>query len=128
MRCKIEVEGNATGLRVDPFEWDETQHGRSPHLTTEGARKLIRQTLEEYVRVRGHAPRRVVIHKSSRYWGEEHGDRNELEGFYRGVEEVQRNIETDFVTLSQTGLRLFREGMYPPLRGTYFTIDDQHFL
>ncbi len=120
--------GQGLVLRGDPFEWDENQHGRSPHLTNEGARKLIRQTLEEYRKVRGQTPRRVVIHKSSRFWGNEHGEHNELEGFYRGIEEVQRNIETDFITLSQTGLRLFREGMYPPLRGTYFRIEDQHFF
>jgi hypothetical protein len=29
----------------------------------------------------------------------------------------------------QTGVRLFREGMYPPLRGTYFSVEDkEHFL
>jgi hypothetical protein len=120
--------GQGLVLRGDPFEWDEREHGRSPHLTTEEARKLIRRTLEEYVRVRGQAPRRVVIHKSSRFWGTEHREHNELEDLYRGIEEVQRNIETDFVTLAQTGLRLFREGMYPPLRGTCFDIGDQHFL
>ena len=37
--------------------------------------------------------------------------------------------EVDFVGIRQTGLRLFREGMYPPLRGTYFSIGEkQHFL
>jgi hypothetical protein len=31
--------------------------------------------------------------------------------------------------LKQTGIDLFREGVYPPLRGTYFCIEEaQHFL
>ena len=115
-------------MRGDPFEWDE-EEGRSPHMTKEGARKLIRATLEEYIRVKGSTPKRVVVHKSSRYWGSDHGDHNELEGFQEGIREVFPKIESDLVTLSQSGVKLFREGMYPPLRGTYFHIgDDHHFL
>ena len=33
------------------------------------------------------------------------------------------------MALDQSGVRLFREGNYPPLRGTYFCIEnEQHFL
>jgi hypothetical protein len=120
--------GQGLVLRGDPFEWDEEREGRSPHMTRDGARKLIRSTLEEYQKVKGHPPRRVVVHKSSRYWGDDHGDYNELDGFYEGVREVFPKIETDFVTLSQSKVRLFREGGYPPLRGTYFRVGDGHFL
>ena len=121
--------GQGLVLRGDPFEWDDEVDGRSPHMTTDGAKKLIRSTLEEYVRVKGSTPRRVVIHKSSRFWGRDHGDRNELDGFQEGIREVFPRIEVDLVTLAQTGIKLFREGRYPPLRGTYFRIgDDHHYL
>ena len=121
--------GQGLVLRGDPFEWHEDQDGRSPHLTREGARKLIRATLDEYVRVRGNPPKRVVIHKSSRFWGSDHGKYNERDGLIEGIREVFPRIEADLVTLSQGGVKLFREGMYPPLRGTYFRVEeDHHFL
>lgn len=62
--------GQGLVLRGDPFEWDEEKEGRSPHLTREGARKLMLATLGEYVRVKGTTPKRVVVHKSSRILGE----------------------------------------------------------
>lgn len=121
--------GQGVVLRGDPFEWDESKEGRSPHMTKAGATKLIRQTLDEYVRVRGSPPRRVVIHKPTRFWGPEHGDHDELTGLSEGVYEVFARCETDFVTLAQSGVRLFREGVYPPLRGTYLTLaNERHFL
>ena len=67
--------GQGLVLRGDPFEWDEEKLGRTPHLTREAARKLIRDTLNEYVRVNGSPPTRVVIHKKSEYWGADHGIR-----------------------------------------------------
>jgi hypothetical protein len=103
--------------------------GKSPHLPRTVARKLIKQTLLEYEKVNDVPPRRVVIHKSSGYWGAEHGEHNELEGFREGIHDVYSKSDTDLFTLRQTGLRLFREGQYPPLRGTYLVVeDDQHFL
>ena len=121
--------GQGLVLRGEAFEWDEEQMGRSPHLTKEDARRLIKKTLEEYVGLRNNLPSRVVIHKTSEFWGEDRAEFNELDGFYEGIEEVSKYCETDFVTLRQTGVKLFREGKYPPLRGTYFSIeDDCHFL
>jgi hypothetical protein len=121
--------GQGLVLRGDPFKWDAEKLGRSPHLSQAASRKLIKQTLEEYIKVGGIPPRRVVIHKTSEYWGKEHEQHNELDGFYEGIEDVFPRCETDFVALRQTGLRLFREGRYPPLRGTYLSIENsQHFL
>lgn len=121
--------GQGLVLRGDKFEWNTRKQGPTPHLTKSAARKLIKETLEKYVELRGIPPRRVEIHKTSGFWSREHGNYNELEGFYEGVEDVYPRCETDFVTLRQTGIRLFREGKYPPLRGTYFCIQGtQHFL
>ena len=49
--------GQGLVLRGDPFEWNDKNEGRSPHMTTDGARQLIRSTLEEYVRVKGNPPK-----------------------------------------------------------------------
>jgi hypothetical protein len=121
--------GQGLVLRGDQFDWDVKKQGPTPHLTEKAARKLIRDTLEEYVKLKGIPPRRVVIHKTSEFWDREDAKYNELDGFYQGIQDVYPGCETDFVTLRQTGVRLFREGMYPPLRGTYFSIQGtQHFL
>jgi hypothetical protein len=120
--------GQGLVLRGESFEWDEDTLGLSPHLIQSAARKLIKDTLQEYTRVGGMPPRRVVIHKTSEYWGPEHSQHNELEGLREGIREIYPRCDTDFVTLRQTGVRLFREGRYPPLRGTYFCVEDQHFL
>jgi hypothetical protein len=113
----------------DPFEWDDKLLGRSPHMPTDVASKLISRTLKEYVRVREAVPRRVVIHKSSRYWGDEHPQYNEMAGLMEGVESEAPRCYTDFVTLAQSGVRCFRQGLYPPARGTYFSLaQDHHFV
>jgi hypothetical protein len=121
--------GQGLVLRGDPFEWDIEKLGRTPHLSRGGARKLIARTLKEYTNVQEIPPKRVVIHKTSEFWGSEHPQYDEIEGFYEGVSDVFSHCETDFVALRQTGVKLFREGKYPPLRGTYFNIEDtEHFL
>ena len=125
----FDYKGQGLVLRGDPFEWDEEKQGLSPHLTRAAARKLIRGTLQEYLKVADVPPCRVVIHKTSEYWGRNHEEYNELEGLLEGIQEVFPRSDSDLLSLRQTGLRLFREGSYPPLRGTYFSIEDeQHFL
>jgi len=120
--------GQGLVLRGEKFEWDEDKLGRTAHLTQEAAHKLIASALKEYVNLQGIPPKRVVIHKTSEFWGKENGDYNEIDGFYEGIDEVYR-CEVDLVAIRQTGVRLMREGQYPPLRGTYFSVEDeQHFL
>lgn len=113
-------------LRGDPFVWDKEKQGASPHLTREAASALMKKTLTAYLQTKGIPPKRIVVHKTSEFWGAEHGQYNELEGFYEGIESVFARCEVDLVTLRQTGLHLFREGNYPPLRGTYFTLGENH--
>jgi hypothetical protein len=120
--------GQGLVLRGEKFEWDVDTLGPTPHLTREASHKLIKNALTEYVKLQGVPPKRVVVHKTSEFWGKERGDYNEIDGFYEGIDDIYR-CEVDFVALRQTGVRLFREGKYPPLRGTYFSIDDaQYFL
>ena len=121
--------GQGLILRGDQFEWDSDALGRTPHLTREAAKKLILNVLGEYMKLRSIPPRRVVIHKTSEFWGPERGDHDEVNGFYEGIDAVFPKCETDFVAIQQTGVRLFREGQYPPLRGTLFSLEEsKHFL
>lgn len=120
--------GQGLVLRGEKFEWDEDALGPTAHLTREAAHQLIANALREYVNLQGVPPKRVVLHKTSEFWGKERGDYNEVDGFYEGIDEIYR-CEADLVAIRQTGVRLMREGQYPPLRGTYFSInDEQHFL
>ena len=121
--------GQGLVLRGDKFQWNHKEHGQAAHMTTEATAKLIRETLNEYVRMQGNPPKRVVIHKTSRFWGSEHENYNEVEGISEGVDSVFPRCDIDLVTLKSGNIRLFREGDYPPLRGTYFTVNNaQHFL
>jgi len=118
--------GQGLVLRGDPFEWNAEQSGKTPHMTQEGACRLVAGTLREYIRVRGTPPKRVVVHKPSRFWGSDHGDHNELDGFVEGIHSVFPGCDYDLVTLARSRVRLFREGQYPPARGTYFCIESEH--
>jgi hypothetical protein len=122
--------GQGVVLRSEePFVWDEQKLGRSPHMPTRVAHGLIERTLNEYFRVRESLPRRVVVHKSSRFWGDEHPEYNEMDGLYSGIAAVAPKALTDFVTMSQSGVRLFRQGQYPPARGTFFTLGgERHYV
>jgi hypothetical protein len=106
-------------LRGTKFEWDPKK-GKAPHLSYEGARDLVIQVLNKYKERTGNLPRRLVIHKTSKYWPDE------LKGFLEPLKEIELY---DLVALYSTGIRFFRTGQYPVLRGTYCSISDQaHFV
>ncbi len=112
--------GEGFVLRGEKFEWDPNTQGRSPHLTESHAKELIERAVAKYREYVGTLPRRVVVHKTSKYWPEER------QGFQAGLANIG---EYDLVALYQTGVRLFREGQYPPLRGTLASFGGRvHFL
>ncbi|MBX3085505.1 MAG: hypothetical protein KF716_27970 [Anaerolineae bacterium] len=93
-----------------------SKEDRQPHLTEPVAYDLLYKALEAYRKEHSNLPARVVIHKSSNY------NKDELEGFYRALE-VQKVSTSDLLTLGSTGVRVFRNAQYPPLRGTFVTLD-----
>lgn len=114
--------GQGLVVRGKKFEWDAVKRGRTPHLTTENAELLVQETLREYAS-RRRTPRRVVIHKTSEFWGEEHAGHNEIAGFRQGIDSISRSCDMDLVALRPSRVRLFREGEFPPVRGTYFEFE-----
>lgn len=103
--------GEGIVLRGEPFEWKSL---RSPHLPRELASDLVRQVLVEYERHLHHRPARVVLHKWSKYWPDEKA----------GFDEALADIPTvDYVALGSRGLRFFRSGEHPPVRGTMITLE-----
>jgi hypothetical protein len=112
--------GNGVVLRGTPVTVDRKD--RQPHLTQEQAYGLLTRALSEYELALHTAPARIVIHKSSNY------DRAELDGFKQAIRD-SRVRSADFITILDSSIRLFRDGMYPPYRGTHVELDrNTHLL
>lgn len=99
----------------------ESDEDRKPHLTAEDAYQLLHNSLKVFRDQHGHWPARVVLHKTSRF------DRNELAGFHKAIDE--RDIDyADFVWVQKSMTRLYRLGVYPPLRGSLLRFDKNDAL
>ena len=118
----FDEHGEGLVLRGQDFLVDSEREGtRAPHLTEGRAHELIEWALRKYAEEIGQSPRRVVIHKSSRYWPAERA------GFEAALK--KRVQQYDLLALApQSDIRLLPESQYPPLRGTRFTVDDVDFL
>jgi hypothetical protein len=93
-----------------------------PRLNDEGMRSLLQDALSRYRQDHQHLPARVVIHKSSRF------TEDEIAGAEAALNDVKVEIQ-DFLSLAPSFVRLYRQGYYPPLRGTVLEPDDMyHFL
>ena len=109
-------QGDALVIRGESFQWDVAKQG-SPHLSQAHATKLIEGVVSMYKTHLRTPPNRLVVHKSSRYTAAER------EGFLRGIRSADVTYY-DFVALYPRGIRLFREGTYPPVRGTLVRIPE----
>jgi len=118
----FDEHGDGLVLRGPDFEWDPVSEGTSsPHLSEDQAAQLMELVLSRYQRERRQAPRRVVVHKSSRYWPAE---RDGFTSILKG-----RIAEYDLMALTpQSSVRLITTSKYPPLRGTRFIVDDLDYL
>jgi hypothetical protein len=103
-------QGEGLVLRSEPFKWTGT---KSPHLPKQIASDLIARVLGAYQAHVLHPPSRVVVHKWQRYWQEER------DGFAEALGGVS---SFDLVAFSDRGIRFFRAGEHPPLRGTLVQI------
>jgi hypothetical protein len=111
----FDENGEGLVMRGHRFHWDERQQGKAPHLTADMAESLIEMVMQRYQAEQKQLPKRVVIHKTSRF---EALERSGFEGSLK-----QRGCLYDLVSLSPTsGARLLRAGQYPPLRGTLFSV------
>lgn len=99
-----------------------TGMGLTPRLDAHGARTLVNQCLSLYRDKMGAAPARVVIHKSSRFSLEER----------EGVESALASAgvkQYDMVAIEPgSTYQYYRQGRYPPLRGTSIRMPDGRWL
>jgi hypothetical protein len=113
--------GEGFVLQGDSFEWDPTkQLEKSPHLSRQDAHKLLERVLKVYTdQLGGQSPRKVVLHKSSRYTTEERA----------GFEDALRNIpQYGMLTIQRRGIFCLRPGNKPTLRGTIVDFGDKRGL
>jgi hypothetical protein len=88
------------------------------HLTKEAARKLVEGVLRTYREQEGRPLKELFIHCRSRMF------REEFEGFAEGapsdVEVVAVRVQQD-----RSGVRAFREGQWPVVRGTWWRSEER---
>ena len=106
--------GNGVVVRGGPASI--SKEDRQVHLDEKGAYTLMQRALRQYEDEHFTRPARVVVHKTSVH------NEAEKEGFCRGVKEYQVH-SCELLCVRRSFTRLFREGEYPPLRGTLLSMD-----
>lgn len=97
------------------------KNDRTPHLSQEQAFNLLILSLKEYYQAIKYFPKRLVMHKTSNFSDEE------IYGFSQAAKEMHIN-QVDLVSIQKSDIRLYRNGIYPPLRGTQLTLTDNHHI
>lgn len=103
--------GESQVIRGEAFEWDEKEEKRNVRLNSQQMEKIIHDSIELFCRQRGILPKRVVVHKSSRFSDEE----------LSGCEKACKNIDSlDIVHVREhPGFRAYHDKYdYPVVRGT----------
>lgn len=111
--------GNGIILRGTPVQIDKRD--RQPHLSINQAHELLKSALKEYKIALENFPARLVIHKTSNF------SEDEIEGFKMATNEFHIN-NTDFVTIMDSKVKLFRDGFYPPFRGSLLQLAKKRYL
>lgn len=100
----------------------QDKQDRRPYLNGEQAYNLLLRALDKYKGVLDHLPARIVVHKSSAF----------RQGEIEGLKEAMREkgiYKADFVNVQPSRIRLYRNGQYPPYRGTAVELaPDRHLL
>ena len=112
--------GKGVILRGTPVVEDKDD--RKPHLSYDQSLSLLKDALTKYKFATGTMPGRVVLHKTSKYY------EDELDGFTQAMQDLGIT-EYDIVTIMETDLRFFRNNLYPPVRGSLFSLtENRHIL
>ena len=112
--------GKGVILRGTPVIEDKVD--KRPHLTYEQSHSLLMDAMSKYKFATGIMPGRLVLHKTSNYY------QDELDGFEQAMKDLGIT-EYDIITVMETELRFFRNGLYPPVRGSLFSLSpERHIL
>ena len=95
------------------------KNDRVPHLAEQQAFNLLTLSLKEYYDAVKIFPKRLVLHKTSKF------SEDEICGFTQAAKQLHIN-QIDLVSIQHSDIRLYREGNYPPMRGTHLSLTEQH--
>jgi hypothetical protein len=113
--------GEGFVLQGESFDWDPRKElEKSPHLKKDDARKLLLRVLQVYKdQLGGQSPRKVVLHKTSRYTSEERA------GFVDALQDIPHY---GMMTVQRRGIFCLRPGNKPTPRGTIVDFGDKQGL
>lgn len=92
-----------------------------PHIAPEDVSDLVTRCIKAFRDEHKTSPARVVVHKTSNF------DDAERSAFRAAIEAEKIGI-FDLVTLDKSRIRLYREGYYPPLRGSWVSLEPHSHL
>ena len=99
------------GIIVRGAQAQVTKTNRQPHLSEGDAYALLARAIATYRHEHKHTPARIVIHKTSMHTP------GEVNGFQNAAKSERIDV-VDLVAVARSYTRLYRQGVYPPLRGT----------
>ena len=98
-----------------------TKYDRTPHLSEEQAFNILSLSLKEYYDAVKIFPKRLVLHKTSNF------NEAEIYGFNEAAKSFHIN-QVDLISIQPSDIRLYRQGSYPPMRGTHLIISEKHHV
>ncbi len=96
--------------------------GRHPYMTQDDARELISEALAAYKGHHRNHPARVIVMKTSKFRDEE------AAGIFEALDEAGTELR-DLVWVQESStVKVFRDGNYPVMRGTFVELDGKGLL
>jgi hypothetical protein len=96
--------------------------GRHPYMTEDDARELISDALAAYRSHHKNYPARVIVMKTSRFREEE------ADGIFEAIREVGAEMRDLIWVQESYSVKVFRDGNYPVMRGTFVNLDGKGLL
>lgn len=96
--------------------------GRHPYMTRQDARQIISEALAAYKAHHKHYPARIIVLKTSQFRDEE------ASGIFEAMDEAGAELR-DLVWIQESySMKVFRDGNYPVMRGTFVELDGKGLL
>lgn len=103
------------GVIVKGAQAELDKNDRQPHLSRDDATALLKNAIAVYRKEHRTIPARLVVHKTSRLTA------GEVEGFEKAADDYDID-SVELISVKRSFTRLYREGTYPPLRGSFLRL------
>lgn len=95
---------------------------RQLHLREDDAHELLSNALKAFRSEHKHLPARIVVHKTTPF------DQAETDGMLHAADDEKVDTSELIWVSEGSGVRLFRSGQQPPLRGTFVELEAEYGL